>query len=194
MRIDAGGKACPIPVIMAKKELDAGTQDVEIIVDGQTQIDNLTRLGKTYGREVISADPEGNKYLVKFADGDGTIPEAVAGYDEGSYAVFFNKQGIGAGDDELGQNLAKMAIFTMSESDNIPSYILFMNGGVKLTTGIEPQIVDNLNTLIEKGTQVLVCGTCLNFYGVADDCKVGTVSNMYDILGAMQEVSKVITL
>ena len=91
-------------------------------------------------------------------------------------------------------NLAKMAIFTLSESENIPTYVLFMNGGVKLTTGIEPQIIENLNTLIEKGTKVLVCGTCLNFFGIKEDCKVGTVSNMYDILGAMQEVSKVITL
>lgn len=192
MRLDAAGKACPIPVIMAKKELDAGTQDVEIIVDGQTQIDNLERLGKTYGRE-ITAVPEGDKFLVTFANGDGTIPEAAGAFDEGSYAVFFNKHGIGQ-ENELGANLAKMAIFTLSESDNVPSYILFMNGGVKLTTGEEPQIIDNLNTLIAKGTKVLVCGTCLNFFGVKEDCKVGTVSNMYDILGAMQEVSKVITL
>ena len=34
MRIDATGKQCPIPVIMAKKELDNGAQDVEIVVDG----------------------------------------------------------------------------------------------------------------------------------------------------------------
>ena len=194
MKLDAAGKACPIPVIMAKKEMDKGTKDLSIVVDGQTQIDNLTRLGDTYGRKA-SAAPEGDRFLVTFEDGDGPIPETAKSYDEGSYAVFFNKGGVGAGDDELGQNLAKMAIFTLSQQeDNIPSYILFMNGGVKLTTGIEPQIVDNLNTLIEKGTKVLVCGTCLNFYGVKDDCKVGTVSNMYDILGAMQEVSKVITL
>jgi sulfur relay (sulfurtransferase) complex TusBCD TusD component (DsrE family) len=69
-----------------------------------------------------------------------------------------------------------------------------MNEGVKLVTGVEPQIVENLNTLIEKGTKVLVCGTCLNYYGLKDELKVGTVSNMYDILGAMQEVSKVIKL
>ena len=193
MRIDAEGKQCPIPVIMAKKELDAGVQDVEIIVDGQTQIDNLVRLGKTYGREATS-EPFEDKFLVKFANGDGTIPEAAHSFDVGSYAVFFNKASVGSGNDELGGNLAKMAIFTLSESDCIPTYVLFMNGGVKLTTGIEPQIIDNLNTLIEKGTTVLVCGTCLNFYGLKEECKVGTVSNMYDILGAMQEVSKVITL
>lgn len=193
MRINAGGKACPIPVIMAKKELDLGTKELEILVDGQAQIDNLARLGKTYGREITSA-PEGEKFLVRFADGDGTIPEAAEGFDAGSYAVFFNKDSVGSGGEELGLNLAKMAIYTLSESENVPTYLLFMNGGVKLTTGVEPQIIDNLNTLIEKGAKVLVCGTCLNFFGVKEDCKVGTVSNMFDILGAMQEVSKVITL
>ena len=193
MRLDAAGKACPIPVIMAKKELDNGTQDLSILVDGQTQIDNLSRLGKTYGRE-ITVTPEGEKFVATFADGDGNIPESAHGFDEGSNAVFFNKEGLGSGDAELGMNLAKMAIFTLSESENIPTYVLFMNGGVKLTTGVEPQIIENLNTLIEKGTKVLVCGTCLNFFGIKEDCKVGTVSNMYDILGAMQEVSKVITL
>ena len=48
--------------------------------------------------------------------------------------------------------------------------------------------------MIEKGTKVLVCGTCLNYYEIKDELKVGQISNMYDILGAMQEVSKVITL
>ncbi len=193
MRLDAAGKACPIPVIMAKKELDNGTQSLEIIVDGQTQIDNLERLGNTYGRP-ISTSPNGDKFLVSFADGDGKIPEAANSFKDDSYAVFFNKAAVGSGDAELGLNLAKMAIYTLSESENIPTYVLFMNDGVKLTTGIEPQIIDNLNTLIEKGTKVLVCGTCLSFFGIKEDCKVGTVSNMFDILGAMQEVSKVITL
>ena len=51
-----------------------------------------------------------------------------------------------------------------------------------------------LKALEEKGTEVLVCGTCLDFYGLKDSLKVGEISNMYDILGRMQEVSKVITL
>ena len=70
-----------------------------------------------------------------------------------------------------------------------------MNEGVKLVAGDCPQQnIDSLNAMIEKGTKVLVCGTCLNFYGIKDDLKVGTVSNMYDILGAMQEVGKTIKL
>lgn len=191
MRIDAGGKQCPIPVIMAKKELEAGEQDVEIIVDGPTQVGNLERLGDALGRKATS-EPFGDKFLVKFANGETIKGASVAEAD--TYAVFFNTNAIGTNNSELGGNLAKMAIFTLSESERVPSYVLFMNEGVKLPAGDEPQIIENLNTLIEKGTQVLVCGTCLNFYGIKDDLKVGTVSNMYDILGAMQEVSKVIKL
>ena len=195
MRLDATGLACPKPVIMAKKELDNNVQGLEIIVDGQTQIDNLARLGDSVGR-AITSEPFEDRFLVKFANGDTKTSDACGAFGavNDSYAVFFNKESLGAGSDELGQNLAKMAIFTLSESDKAPDYVLFMNGGVKLTTGIVPQIVDDLNTLIERGTKVLVCGTCLNYYGIKDDLKVGTVSNMYDILGAMQEVGKVITL
>ena len=191
MRIDAGGKQCPIPVIMAKKELEAGEQDVEIIVDGPTQVGNLERLGDALGRKATS-EAFGDKFLVKFANGETIKGAQVAEAD--TYAVFFNTNAIGTNNSELGGNLAKMAIFTLSESERVPSYVLFMNEGVKLPAGDEPQIIENLNTLIEKGTQVLVCGTCLNFYGLKDELKVGTVSNMYDILGAMQEVSKVIKL
>jgi len=191
MRIDAAGKQCPIPVIMAKKELEAGVQDVEIIVDGQTQIDNLVRLGDTLGRPATS-EALGEKFLVKFANGE--CKAGTAGTADGSYAVFFNTNAIGTNEGELGGNLAKMAIFTLSESANIPSYVLFMNEGVKLVCGEQPQIIEDLNTLIGKGTKVLVCGTCLNFYGLKEELKVGEVSNMYDILGAMQEVSKVIKL
>ena len=191
MRIDAGGKQCPIPVIMAKKQLEAGEQDVEIVVDGPTQVGNLERLGDALGRPATS-EPFGDKFLVKFANGETIKGASVAEAD--TYAVFFNTNAIGTNSSELGGNLAKMAIFTLSESERVPSYVLFMNEGVKLPACDEPQIIENINTLIEKGTQVLVCGTCLNFYGIKDDLKVGTVSNMYDILGAMQEVSKVIKL
>ena len=191
MRIDAGGKQCPIPVIMAKKELEAGEQDVEIVVDGPTQVGNLTRLGDALGRPATSEE-FGDKFLVKFANGETIKGANVA--EANTYAVFFNTNAIGTNNSELGGNLAKMAIYTLSESEQIPAYVLFMNEGVKLVAGGEPQIAENLSTLIEKGSKVLVCGTCLNYYGLADELKVGTVSNMYDILGAMQEVSKVIKL
>lgn len=198
MRIDARGKQCPIPVVMAKKELDANVQDVEILVDGQTQVDNLKRLGDSVGRP-ITAEPFEGKFLVKFANGDTKTDASFdvnsCGTANNTYAVFFNTNSIGANTEKLGETLATMAIFTLSESEQVPDYVLFMNEGVKMVAGdCEQQVIDDLNTMIEKGTKVLVCGTCLNYYGIKDDLKVGTVSNMYDILGAMQTVGKVIKL
>ena len=81
----------------------------------------------------------------------------------------------------------------MSESDNLPKYILFMNGGVKVPT-LNEQAAEHLKDIEEKGTEIMVCGTCLNFYNLEDKLKAGKVSNMYDISNAMKEVDKVITL
>lgn len=69
-----------------------------------------------------------------------------------------------------------------------------MNSGVKLVAGGEQAIIDSVSSLIAQGTEVLVCGTCLDFYGLKERLAVGEVSNMYDILGRMQESSKTITL
>ena len=68
-----------------------------------------------------------------------------------------------------------------------------MNNGVKLACG-DNQTIEHLQKLIDEGSEVLVCGTCLNYYGISYDLKAGSVSNMYDIVGKMQEVSKVITI
>ena len=46
----------------------------------------------------------------------------------------------------------------------------------------------------QRGADVLVCGTCLNFYGLTERLKAGTVSNMYDIVERMQQAAKVITV
>lgn len=204
--IDAFGLQCPKPLVLAKKELDAGCTDLAVQVDNETAVKNLTRLG---GRKAmaVTVDVIEGGWLVSFAPGDGTqavepeIPQAApAGSTCGpagcGYAVFVNHDQVGEGDPELGRNLVKMALYTLSESDEVPSSLLFMNGGVKLIAGpdAEQQCVDNVKALEEKGTEVLVCGTCLNFFGLGDDLKVGEVSNMYDILSRMQEAAKVITL
>lgn len=195
MQIDARGKACPMPVILAKKEIDAGCSDLTVLVDNQTAVENLTRLGNSAGM-TISSGKSGNDLFVRLT-GEGKIVEnpVIACPTTGNgYAVFIGKEAVGSGDPALGNNLIKMALYTLAQGDSVPAHVLFMNNGVKLPAGEEQQVIDSLMTLIEKGSIVLVCGTCLNFYGIADRLKVGTVSNMYDILSTMQRADKVITL
>ena len=189
--IDAFGMQCPKPLVLAKKEIDAGCRELSVQVDNETAVKNLTRLGGKTGL-VVSVDEIEGGWLVSFAESDGAAAPApeVAPVAAGASCT----PGGGCGDGELGYNLMKMALYTLSESDDVPASLLFMNAGVKLVAGGEQQVVDSVRALAEKGTEVLVCGTCLDFYGCKDQLAVGEVSNMYDILGRMQEAAKVITL
>jgi len=195
MQIDARGKACPQPVILAKKELDGGCRDLTVLVDNRAAVENLTRLGTSAGMAVASGEAQGALFVRLTGEAKHVETPAIDCPAAGNgYAVFIGKDTVGAGDPTLGYNLMKMALYTLAQGDSVPAYILFMNDGVKLPAGEEQQVIDSLMTLIEKGSAVLVCGTCLNYYGLADRLKAGTVSNMYDILGAMQRADKVITL
>jgi len=195
MQIDARGKACPMPVILAKKEIDGGCQDLTVLVDNRTAVENLTRLGNSAGMRVTSGESAGDLFVRLTGEGKVVENPVIACPTTGNgYAVFIGKNSVGAGDPALGYNLMKMALYTLAQGDSVPAHVLFMNDGVKLPAGEEQQVIDSLMTLSEKGCIVLVCGTCLNFYGIADRLKVGIVSNMYDILGAMQRADKVISL
>lgn len=204
MFIDAKGKACPMPVIMAKKELEAGCDDLLVAVDNTTAVQNLTRLAAAKGLEVAVAGQDG-LFEVRIsgrAGAEAAMEKAGKGLEKApacaaqgcGYAVFISKDHLGEGDGELGYNLLKMALYTLAQGDYPPASLLFMNSGVKLPAGEARDIIDSVNQLIEKGTEVLVCGACLNFYGLTEQLKVGEISNMYDILGRMQEATKVISL
>jgi selenium metabolism protein YedF len=195
MQIDARGKACPMPVILAKKELDGGCNDLTVLVDNRTAVENLTRLGNSAGMTVASGETLDGQFVRLTGEAKPVEHPVISCPTTGSgYAVFIGKDVVGTGERELGYNLMKMALYTLAQWDSLPAHILFMNEGVKLPAGEEQQVIDSLITLSEKGCIVLVCGTCLNYYGIADRLKVGIVSNMYDILGAMQRADKVISL
>ena len=194
MIIDAREKNCPIPVIMAKKQIEKSDKGFSILIDGKIQYDNLKKLAGANLRE-INMKKHDNYIEALFSDKKGTYDKPQVSISEkNSWAVFFNKEILGNGSNELGKNLAKMAIFTLSQSDKIPDYILFMNGGVKLLCGDNTQIIDSVNDLISRGCKVLVCGTCLDYFGLKESLGAGEISNMYDIISAMQNVTKVITM
>lgn len=195
--IDAKGKNCPIPVVLAKKEIDHGISAFTIEVDNSTAVENLRRLADNQGFAAAVEEISGGFRLAFSKTGCAVCEEAEKLVSPltrtGKWAVFIGKEIIGDGDSELGKNLMRMYFYTITESDDLPASILFMNGGVKLCTGDE-QVIGHLKVLAQKGVEILVCGTCLNFYTIANQLQVGTVSNMYDITQRMRQADKVITL
>lgn len=194
--IDARGLACPKPVILAKKELDAGETELTVLVDNAIAVQNLTRLAQANGRELAQKEIPGGfeVRLTGGGAGEAVIPADIICAPHADYVVFIGKDHVGEGDPALGYNLIKMLLYTLSESEQLPSSVLFMNSGVKLPAGGEEQVVQSIQTLIEKGVEVLVCGACLNFYNLTERLAAGRVSNMYEILSRMQAAGKVITV
>lgn len=193
--IDAKGQACPKPVLMAKEAITAGENAFTVLVDNTTAVGNLQRLAGNQGFDVSVSEADGVYSLAFSRNGEAPVPQApVAAAPCGAgYAVFVGRDIIGSGDRELGANLMRMFFYTLAEGDALPESVLFMNDGVKLPT-LDDQVAAHVQTLTDRGVEVLVCGTCLSFYGLTDRLQAGTVSNMFDIVSRMQAAAKVITL
>jgi selenium metabolism protein YedF len=195
--IDAMGKACPMPVMMTKKEIDNGEDSFITRVDNKVAVENLKRLASSTGFSIEVKEDDGI-FAVAFSKECEECNRMLEQLEEpkkvptSDYVVFIGKEYIGEGSEELGKNLMKMFLYTLTESEDLPNYLLFMNGGVKLPT-LDLQAVDHLKVLKDKGVDILVCGACLNYYKIAEELKIGSVSNMYEIADKMKQSGKVIS-
>lgn len=56
MVVDARGHSCPIPVVMVRKAvLDGQPRELEVLVDNQCSVENVTRFGGSQGYAVSAA-------------------------------------------------------------------------------------------------------------------------------------------
>lgn len=107
--------------------------------------------------------------------------------------IFLNKDRIGHGEDELGKMLMKAFLTNVLAVEPLPTHIAFMNAGVRLTVG-ESEVLDILKELEKKSVNLLVCGTCLDYFELKDKLGVGKVSNQNEIVKTFTAASKVITV
>ncbi len=176
------GLECPLPVIEAKKALAAVDEGswVDVSVDGNTQVQNLTRMAKNQGF-VVETEPLGENFVVHIQKGKAQAETEASAPAAGPTTVVFSSDCMGRGDDELGHILMKAFVFSITQMDPLPDRLIFYNYGVKLTTAGSP-VLEDLKRLSQAGLEIFSCGTCLKHLGLEDQLQVGEVSNMYDIL------------
>jgi len=104
--------------------------------------------------------------------------------------VLFTRFGMGDAPAELQKKLAT-TFLTLVSQDTPPGVIAFYGDGVKLTCEGSP-VLDSLRALSEKGTRLVICQTCLDFFGLRDQVRVGIVGGMGDIVAALNGADKVI--
>ena len=199
--IDCMGMACPLPVINAKKAIEAFTEDgtLHIMVDNDTAVQNLTRLGEHNGFAVTSVQNGDKAYTVTMAvvagqaKGAQVPAEALscAAPARGGKVVVLSADTMGGGDERLGKKLMKAFIFALTSQDEAPDKVICYNTGAYLTTR-DADTVKDLKTLEAAGTTVMTCGTCLDFYGLKEELQVGVVSNMYDIVEAQMNAALIL--
>jgi selenium metabolism protein YedF len=198
--IDAQGLACPEPVIRTKKALDV-CDDVIVLVDNETALENVKRLASSSGCVVeVKEDPGGifRMHLKKQQSSGGASetssesprPESVAQPDGPSVFVIASNV-MGQGNDDLGAILMKAFIHTAIDLDHRPDVMIFYNTGVKLTAS-DSDVIDDLKALEAKGVKLLICGTCVNFFDLTGKIGTGTVSNMYDIAGTLSTAGRIV--
>lgn len=198
--VDARGLPCPQPVVQTKRALAQGGFDLlEVLVDNKAAVANVSRYAAHAGFSVEETHegPDGISIIISmsgaaeevggereeaaFADAVSSCP--VSG---GGKTLMIMKDTIGEGSPELGRLLMSGFIFALTEQDRPPRRLVLMNGGVKLAVRGAKELED-LGKLEKGGLEIVVCGTCLDFFGLKEQLGAGTVSNMYDIARIMLE-------
>ena len=198
--VDARGEQCPIPVVKTKKVLDSiqGNAEITVLVDNETAVQNLTRMGQHAGAAVTSEKKSDKEFqvILKVTDGQGKpaeVKEKVTCIPDvkGDFVIAVDTATMGRGNEELGKVLMKGFLFAVTQMETLPETMLFYNGGATLTTEGSDSLED-IKSLEAQGVTIKTCGTCLNYYGLTEKLQVGEVTNMYDIAETLSKAGKVV--
>jgi selenium metabolism protein YedF len=186
--IDATNLPCPRPLIMTKKGLSEAAPDEQIVIliNNETSKENVERFLRDNGIDV-EIRKENDLYKIYAA---GRF-KAQSPEPQGSTTICLSANFMGRGDEELGKLLMQGFVNTIKEFTPLPKNIICYNSGVKLAADDSP-IRAGLKDLQDKGVDIIVCGTCADFFRLKERISVGRISNMYEILEKLSQAGKVI--
>jgi hypothetical protein len=139
-------------------------------------------LKKEYGEESIVLEAK-----IESKEGESTPQK------KGSIGIMFTSDKIGAESGGLGDVLMKSCLGTLVQSEKAPSVIALMNSAVKMAVS-GSSCHDYLCELRDRGTLILVCGTCTKHFGITEAVSVGVISNMFEITEAVFGTSKPVVI
>jgi len=101
--------------------------------------------------------------------------------------------GMGAADPALQHTLLRKYLLLLQENKTLPGAICFYTSGVKMVVEGSP-VLDVLQSFEAQGVRLIVCKTCLDYYGLLEKVRIGIVGGMGDIVAAQWLADKVIAL
>lgn len=197
--LDCRDMQCPRPVLETRKQLLAHPDTaVRVRVANDIAQANITRLAGKEGFNVDVSEAPGEIILdltppqtKTQAASQAKTTKAVEPKATDNTVVYISSATMGSGSDALGEVLMRNFIFTLLESSQLPSTILFVNSGIKLTCE-GSSVLEPLQVMANAGVTINSCGLCLEFFELTDKLKVGQVSNMLETVEAMQQADRII--
>ncbi|MGL5055167.1 MAG: sulfurtransferase-like selenium metabolism protein YedF [Fusobacteriaceae bacterium] len=192
IKVDAIGDKCPVPVIKTKNALkDIQEGILEVLVDNPISMENVEKMciekklaysvvkdGEIYKISITKTNEKVEIIEDKKEDSNGTV-------------IVIEADEMGKGDSRLGKTLMKAFVYTLTELETLPETIILYNRGVFLAAeGSES--VEDLEKLVSMGVNIVSCGACVNFYELTEKVKVGTITNMYNILNLQMKSKRII--
>lgn len=205
--IDVRDLACPGPVLKLRELLDAGELELRLHVADELCRSNVTRFAASRGAELDVEAVDDGSYLISIrAEGSsaavGPDEQRLLACDlpaEAAAATGARRPQVvqicggtmGHGDDELGSLLLRSFLKTLLQLDRGPDAVVFYNDGVKLCCE-GSQLLDDLRSLEQGGVEIIACGTCLNYFGLADRLAVGRVTDMLEIASRLAAAGSIV--
>ena len=107
--------------------------------------------------------------------------------------LIVTREGMGSAPHELQTVLVINFFRTLLNKNQIPKTIFFYADGIKLN--IPGSVIeDQLIGLENRGTSIITCTTCLNYYNLSSEPACGTKGGMPDLISLIASAEKVITL
>jgi selenium metabolism protein YedF len=196
-RIDCRGLACPSPVLKTKELVDRGdAARLTVLVDNDAAKENVSRFLGRSGYQVQVEEKNSAFAVTGFRSQEAVceivVPKEPAEKEEKILVLVANDR-IGQGDDELGRKLMMNFLATLKEMGPSLWRLILLNGAVKLTVE-GSEVLPTLEELEKSGIHILVCGTCLNHFGLLEKKQVGETTNMLDVVTSLQLADRVISM
>jgi selenium metabolism protein YedF len=202
--LDCKGLACPQPVLQCKECLEKDNPPrLAVVVDNEAARQNVTRFLAAQGYAVESEAANGDFRLEAVRQGGapeaaqdeacecGVMSPAELAALQHKTLVFLTADTVGHGDDALGRKLMANFLSTLPELGEELWRIILLNSGVRLAAAGSP-VLGALRALEQSGVSILVCGTCLDHFGLLEQKEVGETTNMLDVVTSLHLASKVI--
>lgn len=196
--VNGKGLLCPQPLILTRKALKncLPGETLKIECDNKTAFQNiLTYLNDqllsptgTESEGIFQITVVNHPLEAKEETGTGNIDPGIC---SNSYVVVVSSEMMGDGEPELGSILMKAFLNSLIEQPILPTHLIFYNSGVKLAT-IDSGVIGSLKALDESGVDIIICGTCVDYYEVKTLLAVGRISNMFTITETMAKTGHVV--